>query len=222
MFRFACTILLFALLISSCGATEENNLWLFLSSYEDVGITPKDLAFFLATHGYDAEPSGSYVTVKLSDGNTVYLTPNGASQRLADLWMTPPTEPSGPVAVISADAVRADATYAKSDDPEFLKTISRYLIFPVAPLGMCYDGSQELEKAYRNFGYNVTYMYDPEGFDQQGHLWVIVEDKSKSDAWLAVDSYYGVVTKDDYYYKAPYSFDDFKYLDSVNPKWNIA
>lgn len=28
-------------------ATQENDLWLLLSSYEDVGITSKDLAFFL-------------------------------------------------------------------------------------------------------------------------------------------------------------------------------
>jgi hypothetical protein len=222
MLRFACLTLLLALLISSCSGTEENDLWLFLSSYEDVGITPQDLAFFLATHGYDAEPSGSYVTVKLQDGNTVYLTPNGASPRLADLWMTPPAEPSGPVAVLPAGAVKMNVTYAKSSDPDFLKTLSRYLIFPVTPLGMCYDGSQELDKAYTNFGYNVTYMYDPQGFEHQGHLWVVVEDKSKSNVWLAVDSYYGVVTSDNYYYTAPYSFDDFKYLDSVNPKWNIA
>jgi len=31
---------------------EENDLWLLISSYEDIGITVQDLSFFLATHGY--------------------------------------------------------------------------------------------------------------------------------------------------------------------------
>ena len=76
---------------SSCRASEENDLWLLLSSYEDIGITTKDLAFFLVTHGYNAEPASnqSYVTVKLKEGKEVYITPNGASPRLGDLWMTP-------------------------------------------------------------------------------------------------------------------------------------
>jgi hypothetical protein len=112
-------IILMLLILYSpvCRASEENDLWLLLSSYEDIGITTKDLAFFLVTHGYNAEPASnqSYVTVKLKGGNEVYITPNGASPRLGDIWMTPPE-----------------------------------------------------------------------------------------------------------YYKAPYSFTDFKYLDSINPKWRLA
>ena len=63
--------------------------------------------------------------------------------------------------------------------------------------------------------------YDPSGFENQGHLWILVEDPDNKDRWLAVDSYYGVVT-DKSYYKAPYSFPDIKYLDSLNPKWRYA
>jgi len=39
-----------------CRATEENDLCLLLSSYEDIGITVTDLAFFLMTHGCNAQP----------------------------------------------------------------------------------------------------------------------------------------------------------------------
>lgn len=200
---------------------EENDLWLLLSSYEDIGITVNDLAFFLATHGYDAKPEKSYVTVKFSNDKEVYLTPNGGASRLADLWMSPPTEETGPVQVIPGDAIKVNVTYKKTDNTDFIKTVSRYLVFPVAPLGMCYDGAQKLDENYKSFDYNVLYMYDPSGFDSQGHLWVIVEDKDQSDTWMAVDSYYGPMTTDDYY-TAPYSFVDFKYLDSINPKWKIS
>jgi hypothetical protein len=102
----------------ACRASEENDLWLLLSSYEDIGITTKDLAFFLVTHGYNAEPATnqSYVTVKLKNGNEVYITPNGASPRLGDLWMTPPTAGTGPIKVISNDAIRINITYARTTD----------------------------------------------------------------------------------------------------------
>jgi len=221
------TIILVSVLLilcpSACQASEENDLWLLLSSYEDIGITMTDLAFFLATHGFDAQPAQdqSYVVVKLKEGKEVYLTPNGASPRLADLWMTPPTAKAGPVQVISGDAIRVNATYALADNAEFVKTISRYVMFPVTPLGMCYDGSQKLDSTYKGFGYKVIFLYDPSGFVSQGHIWVAVEDKDHPDAWLAVDSYYGVM-KDPEYYSSPYSFTEFQYLDSINPKWRLA
>jgi hypothetical protein len=220
------SIIVLVLLIlypSACRASEENDLWLLLSSYEDIGITTKDLAFFLVTHGYNAEPATnqSYVIAKLKDGKEVYITPNGASPRLGDLWMTPPTTKTGPIQVISNDAVRINMTYAQTNDAEFIKTISRYVIFPETPLGMCYDGSQKLETAYKSFGCKVIFLYDPSGFASQGHIWVAVEDKDHPDTWLAVDSYYGAMT-DAEYYKAPYSFADFQYLDSINPKWRLA
>ena len=80
--------------------SEENDLWLLISIYEDVGITVDDLIFFLATHGFDAYPHKSYVSIKFSNGKEVYLTPNGTESRLTDLWMSPPTESSGPFKVL--------------------------------------------------------------------------------------------------------------------------
>jgi hypothetical protein len=208
-------VVLLTLFITNCSGTEENDLWLMLSSYEDIGITIKDLAFFLETHGYNAQPQDSYVTLKFSTGKEVYLTPNGAEPRLADLWMAPPTKRSGPIKVIPTGAIEINATYAKTANAGFIKTISRYAIFPVAPLGMCFEGSQQVAKTYGSFEYNATYMYDPgAGGYNQGHLWVLVEDKDNRGKWLAVDSYYGPMT-DNEYYEAPYSFADIKYLDSI-------
>jgi hypothetical protein len=211
--------LLLILGMSNCA--EENDLWLLISSYEDIGITVQDLAFFLATHGYDATPEGSYVTVRFSDGSMAYLTPNGGEPRLANLWATPPS-PTGPVMVISPDAIQKNVTYSKTDNSAFIKDVTRSVIFPVTPLGMCYDGSKKLADTYGSFSYRVRYMYDPSEWDWQGHLWILVEDPKQPDRWLAVDSYYGVLRDDDQYYSAPYSFDNFEYLDSINPKWKLA
>lgn len=222
MRRVLAFVLILSLYLSVCQCAEENDLWLLLSSYEDISITVSDLAFFLATHGFNAKPEKSYVVVKFASGKEVYLTPNGAAPRLADLWMTPPSASGGPTKVISSDAVKVNVTYKMTTDEPFIKKVSRYTIFPVTPLGMCYDGSQKLFETYKSFGLNTTYLFDPSGFDSQGHLWVAVEDEDHANAWLAVDSYYGVMTKDDYYYHAPYSFADFRYLDSVNPKWKLS
>lgn len=223
--RPAWSILLISLLFLACSATpssasEENDLWLLISSYEDVGITVQDLAFFLATKGYDAVPEDDYVTVTFSDGTKVYLTPNGAATRLADFWQNPPQSTGGPIQLIPTDAIRTNVTYNKTKDSEFLRTISQYVLFPVTPLGLCYDGSQQLDETYRSFDYNVAFMYDPAQFDSQGHLWVVVEDPNAKDTWIAVDSYYGIMDGEEYY-TAPYSFTDFKYLDSINPKWRV-
>lgn len=201
--------------------TEENDLWLLVSSYEDVSITVKDLAFFLSTHDYNAYPEESYVTIMFSNGQEAYLTPNGASPRLADLWGTPPT-PSGPVRLIQSDAIQKDLTYNKTDNVLFIKDVTRSVMFPLTPLGMCYDGSQKLAEIYKGLGYNVIYIYDPSQWYGEGHLWVLVEDTDQPDHWLAVDSYYGVVKDDNLYYIAPYSFADFEYLDSINPTWKFA
>lgn len=217
------TSLLFslALILGASDCAEENDLWLLISSYEDIGITVQDLAFFLATHGFDATPEKSYVTVKFSDGSEAYLTPNGGEARLADLWATPPTS-SGPVVVILPDAIQKNVTYNRTENSRFIKDVTRQVVFPVTPLGMCYDGSKKLADTYGSFGYGVRYMYDPSEWDWQGHLWILVEDPERSDLWLAVDSYYGVMRDDNQYYSAPYSFVDFEYLDSINPKWRLA
>jgi hypothetical protein len=219
------TSLIFSLALilgTSSDAAEENDLWLLISSYEDIGMTVQDLAFFLATHGYDVTPERSYVTIRLSDGSEAYLTPNGGKPRLADLWALPPNIAAGPVMVILPEAIQKNVTYDKTENLVFIRDVARIVVFPVTPLGMCYDGSKTLADTYGSFGYRVRYMYDPSEWDWQGHLWTLIEDPEQTYRWLAVDSYYGVIRDDDQYYSAQYSFVDFEYLDSINPKWRLA
>jgi len=210
-------VLAIALFLQSSCANEENDLWLLISSYEDFGITPNDLATFLTAHGYNARLIKSYVTVKFSGGKEVYLTPNGASPRLADLWMTAPEKSIGPVRVSFDESIKKDVTYAMSSNPVFVKSISRSVLFPLSPLGMCYEGSKQMGIIYTGLGHNIMYMFNP---NNTGHEWVLVEDSS-TNTWLAVDSYYGVMTTGDYY-TAPYSFQQFDLLDLVNPQWRIG
>ena len=55
-----------------------------ISSLEDPLIDSQDLAFFLATHNYDATPKGGYAEIKLNDA--VYkLTPNGEKPGLCNI-----------------------------------------------------------------------------------------------------------------------------------------
>jgi hypothetical protein len=66
------------------GAAENTELSKLISQTEDTRITPNDLAFFLATHNYDATPKDGYVQVKI-DGTIYKVVPNGAHPGLADL-----------------------------------------------------------------------------------------------------------------------------------------
>jgi hypothetical protein len=214
--KLSFTLLIVALLMYTSCADEENDLWLLISSYEDMSISINDLATFLIAHGYNATPGRSYVTVSLSKGSIVYLTPNGASPRLADLWMTPPEKPIGPIRVSYDETIKKNATYVMSSNQQFLKDIRRSILFPLVPIDMCYYGSKQLGIIYTGLGYNVTYMFLPDG---RGHMWVLVEDDG-AGTWLAVDSYYGVMTSAEYY-TSPYSFPRFELLDLVVPQWRV-
>ena len=76
--------LVFIVLISSVNASNYFNLLSFVHSYEDVQITANDLAFVLATHGYDARPIGDKVVVN-QDGEVYKLIPNGIGSGLATI-----------------------------------------------------------------------------------------------------------------------------------------
>jgi len=212
------SIIVLELFIPSFHAERDtNDLWFFISSYEDIGITVNDLAKFLVAHGYNAKPEGSYVTVTISRGEKNYLTPNGGASGLADMWQNLPSVPTQPTIISIVYAIKINPTYHRTINSDFIGSMNRSVRFPVAPLGRCYEGSRVLGKIYKNLGYNVTYMYRQ---DNPGHEWILVEDDS-SDRWLAVDSYFGIVIRSDYY-TASYSFPDPSYLDLVNPKWRIA
>jgi hypothetical protein len=66
------------------GATDSFDLSKLISQNEDARMTAEDLAFFLATHNYDATPKDGFVQVEIDD--TIYkLVPNGAAPGLADM-----------------------------------------------------------------------------------------------------------------------------------------
>jgi hypothetical protein len=55
-----------------------------ISSFDDPRMDVEDLAFYLATHGFDASPKGRYIEVDL--GSRIYrLIPNGSAPGLANL-----------------------------------------------------------------------------------------------------------------------------------------
>ena len=53
-----------------------------------------------------------------------------------------------------------NVTYDRTSGAELIKETNRYLIFPLAPLGICMDSSQQLAKAYERFGYDMFYLFD--------------------------------------------------------------
>jgi len=52
-------------------------------SYEDEKINTLDLAFVLATHGYNVVPNSYKVIVEFNESNIIYLEPNGKEVGIA-------------------------------------------------------------------------------------------------------------------------------------------
>jgi hypothetical protein len=68
------------------AADDYTDLMKLIADNEDVRIDAQDLAFLLVTHGFNAEPKGDSVIVKLDD--VVYeMTPNGVKPGLADFFI---------------------------------------------------------------------------------------------------------------------------------------
>jgi hypothetical protein len=80
----ALTCAIFAAAGNASGAAECTELSKFISQNEDTYMTADDLAFFLATHNYDATPKDGFVQVNI-DGIIYEVVPNGARPGLADL-----------------------------------------------------------------------------------------------------------------------------------------
>jgi len=57
-----------------------------ISSFDDPQMDAKDLAFYLATHDFDAKPKGGYVEVGL-EGRICKLTPNGSAPGLCTITL---------------------------------------------------------------------------------------------------------------------------------------
>ncbi len=83
-----CTIstLMFMLTLPCVNASDDtlSDLRMLISGFEDTNMNANDLAFYLATHGFDASPKGGLVEVKLS-GQIHKLRPNGSAPGLCSL-----------------------------------------------------------------------------------------------------------------------------------------
>jgi hypothetical protein len=74
----ALTCIAFVTASPAFGAVAENNdLMKEISQYQDTHMTIEDLAFFLATHNYNATPKDGYVQITI-DGMIYRAVPNSA------------------------------------------------------------------------------------------------------------------------------------------------
>ena len=69
---------------TTAASDDYSSLMKLISETEDVRMNAQDLAFFLATHNFDATPKGDYATVKV-ESRIYKVVPNGAKQGLADV-----------------------------------------------------------------------------------------------------------------------------------------
>ena len=65
------------------AVTENRDLKELISQYHDTHMTVEDLAFFLATHNYNATPKEGYVQVIV--GGTIYRAVPNSTTGLAEL-----------------------------------------------------------------------------------------------------------------------------------------
>lgn len=71
-------LILLALPVVSASSNSLSDLKSLISSFDDPHMTSNDLAFYLATHGFDASPKGDHVEVDLGD-HIYKLTPRAAT-----------------------------------------------------------------------------------------------------------------------------------------------
>jgi len=85
MIVLVCTI---GMVLSTVTASAESDdlcsLRNLITAYEDSLIDSSDLAFFLATHNYDAVPRGNHVDLNLN-GKVYQLFPNGDAPGLCNI-----------------------------------------------------------------------------------------------------------------------------------------
>ena len=79
----ACILMAFMNMASAMGE-DISDLKQLISGNEDTRMDSQDLAFFLATHNYDAMPKDGYVELNLN-GIICKLIPNGEKPGLCDI-----------------------------------------------------------------------------------------------------------------------------------------
>jgi hypothetical protein len=77
-------VIMLALPTVSASSDSLSDLKSSISGFDDPRMDAEDLAFYLASHGFDASPKGGYVEVDL--GGQIYkLAPNGSDPGLASI-----------------------------------------------------------------------------------------------------------------------------------------
>lgn len=85
MIILVCTIgMVSSTITASAEGDDLYSLRNLITSFEDSLIDSSDLAFFLATHNYDAVPKGNYVDLNLN-GKVHQLFPNGDAPGLCNI-----------------------------------------------------------------------------------------------------------------------------------------
>ena len=79
----ACILMVFMNTASAIGE-DISDLKNLISGNEDTGMNSQDLAFFLATHNYDAVPRDGFVELNLN-GMVYKLSPNSEKPGLCDI-----------------------------------------------------------------------------------------------------------------------------------------
>jgi len=79
----ACILMAFMNMASAMGE-DISDLKKLISGNEDTRMNSQDLAFFLATHNFDAVPRDGYVELNLN-GTICKLIPNGVKEGLCDI-----------------------------------------------------------------------------------------------------------------------------------------
>jgi hypothetical protein len=77
-------IILITLNCASAVGDEKLDLKSLVTAFEDARMDSQDLAFYLATHDFDAAPRDGYVELNLY-GKTYRMTPNGNKPGLCDI-----------------------------------------------------------------------------------------------------------------------------------------
>ncbi|VVB73058.1 Uncharacterised protein [uncultured archaeon] len=76
--------MIFSLNTASAMDADLADLRALATSFEDIHMTATDLAFFLATHNYNAVPKGDCVELSLN-GTKYKLTPNGSAPGICEI-----------------------------------------------------------------------------------------------------------------------------------------
>jgi len=86
IYAICLALILIMLAIPSVTASKNtlNELKSAISSFDDPHMDADDLAFYLATHDFDAKPKGSYVEVGLGE-KICKLIPNGSAPGLCTI-----------------------------------------------------------------------------------------------------------------------------------------